>query len=302
MSRVANQALIRLPGALRYFHSIPKIFKTLPGPLLAAHMLAACAVEGDFGRIQPTFFSKTADQFLLNADIMTRGLDRPELDRYEIVLRETGSVLSAPLEFRRQRLDIPLRHPLPPDDVQYERDLLAVPPDAIGGALDRDHQMLTRFGEAARRVIDTYSQQMERILKYDPDLRYQKRDEARARLQENLGYIDTVFSAPGHKLQEYHFALGELRYRDDTAYSAELEASLSHLRDRTAALEYELKHHFGAVLARSERHPSLALSRPAGRFRGRHSQAPITNWQPGAGSEPYGSATPPMKEAAGNQL
>lgn len=295
MSRIANQALIRLHGVLRAFLPIPDILKVLLVPLLAAHMLAACAVEGDFGRIQPTFFSKTADEFLLNADIMTRGLNRPELDRYEIVLRETGSVLSAPLEFAPRTMDIPLRHPLPRDDGRYEREPLAVPPDAIGGALDRDHQMLTRFGEAARRVIDTYSQQMERILRYDPDLRYRKRDEARARLQENFGYIDTVFSAFGHKLQAYHYAIGELRYRDDTAYGSELEASLSHLRDRSAALEYELKHHFGAVLARSERHPSLALAHPHGRFRGRNSFAPQNDWQSGTTKDPYGPIAPGLK-------
>lgn len=293
--RAANFAFICLSGALRSLLPLPGILKTLLIPVLASHMLAACAVEGDFGRIQPTWVSKTADEFLLNANIMTRGLNRPELDRYEIVLRETGSVLSQPLEFAPQLQDMPLRHPLPPNEGRYEREPTAVPPVAIGGALDRDHQMLTRFGEAARRVIDTYSQQMESILRYDPNLRYQKIEEARARLQENFGYIDSVFSAFGHKLQAYHYAIGELRYRDDTAYSGELEASLAHLRDRTAALEYEIRHHFGAVLARSERHTAFAMARSRGRFGLREPYGQQQDIRQGAEVDPYGPASPPLK-------
>ena len=243
----------------------PKFLKNLLAPLILVQMLAACAVEGDFGRIQPTVLSKVTDQFLLNADIMTRGLNRPELDRDEIILREAGHSLTRPLELAPPRLDIPLRHPDETAPSRYERDIQAIPPGLIARTLDQDHQVLTRFGESARRVIRTYGQQMETILKYDPVLRAKKRDEARVRMQENLDYIDSVFAEFGHRLQAYHYAIGAVRAADGR-FAPELEGSLAHLRDRTAALEYELKHYAGAALARGEYQEPRFASRERGVF------------------------------------
>lgn len=237
-----------------------RFIKTLLAPLLLMQLLSACAVEGDFGRIEPTVFSKVTDQVLLNADIMTRGLERPELNRDEIALRESGDILTTPLELVPQVQDIPMRRP---DEVMpgpYERDPQVIPPGLIARSLDRDHQVLTRFGEAARRVIRSYGQQMESILRYDPVLQARKRDEARARMQMNLDYIDTVFASFGHRLQAYHYAIASVRAYEHGRYASEMEASLAHLRDRTAQLDYELKHYAGAVMARGEYHePRLAL-------------------------------------------
>lgn len=245
---------------LRAFFPLYRFFKALIAPLLLMQLLAACAVEGDFGRIEPTVFSRMTDQVLLNADIMTRGLERPELNRDEIALRESGDILTMPLELVPQVSDIPMRRPDEVHPGPYERDPHAIPPGLIARSLDRDHQVLTRFGEAARRVIRSYGQQMESVLRYDPVLQARKRDEARARMQMNLDYIDTVFAGFGHRLQAYHYAIASVRTYEDGRYASEMEASLSHLRDRTAQLDYELKHYAGAVMARGEYHePRLAL-------------------------------------------
>src|SRR5680860_489085 len=130
----------------KFFRAFLHLFKILTTPVLLIHLLSACAVEGDFGRIQPTVFSKISDQVLLNADIMTRGLNRPELNRDEIVLRETGHILTRPLELAPQMTDIP---PQLPEEMRgrYEREVIVPPPGVITRSLDKDHQVLTRFGE-----------------------------------------------------------------------------------------------------------------------------------------------------------
>lgn len=267
-----------------------KFLRRLLAPLLLMQLLSACAVEGDFGRIEPTVFSKTADQFLLNADIMTRGLNRPELDRDEIVLREMGHILAQPLQLAPQVQDIPMRRPDEYGAGPYERAPDVIPPGLIARSLDKDHQVLTRFGEAARRVIRTYSQQMESILRYDPVLRAQKREEARARMQQNLDYIDSVFAAFGHRLQAYHYAIASVRTYEDGRYASELEGSLAHLRDRAASLDYELKHFAGAAMARGEYHePRFALRDDSRRRRHMPAfEAPLRR-QPRAYDPPYGA-------------
>lgn len=270
-----------------------KFLGKLTAPLLLMQLLSACAVEGDFGRIQPTVFSEVTDQFLLNADIMTRGLNRPELDRDEIILREAGHSLTRPLKLAPPIADIP---PQRPDVVrQYERNNRAIPPDMIARSLDKDHQVLTRFGEAARRVLRTYSQQMETILKYDPVLRAKRRDEARARMQENLDYIDSVFAEFVHRLHAYHYAIGAVHAYEDGRFAADLEASLAHLRDRTAALEYELKHYAGAAMARGEYpEPRFAAREPAMHGRPSMYDRPRSEMHR-ENSRPYGSNSDAFK-------
>lgn len=236
-------------------------------PTILALLVSACAVEGDFGRPRPTAFTKLTDTFLLNADIVTRGLNRPELDRDEIILREAGHALIAPLNLAPQMLDIPLRSSEESYNRRYDQSRPFVLPEAIARELDKDHHALTRFGEAARRVLQTYSQRMDSLLRYDPVLKAKKRQEARTRMQENFDYIDSVFTDFGHRLQAYHYAIGDLRTNEDDPFTAELESSLAHLRDRTAALEYELTHYFGAALARAEFQPPKYASQwdPRGR-------------------------------------
>lgn len=232
--------------------------------------MSACAMEGDFGRIRPTVFSEIADDVLLNTDIMTRGLKRPELNRDEIVLREAGDSLRMPLDLAPQTQDIPLRSQAESYGDKYERYNQLLPPQLIARELDKDHQLLTRFGEAARRVLRSYSQQMEDVLRYDPHLRERRREEARVRMQQNFDYIEDVFAEFGHRLQAYHYAIGSVRVHEDSPFMPELQGSLAHLRDRTAALDYELRQYFGAVMARTDYFPSPF---PARDDRGRRSSA-----------------------------
>lgn len=274
MSRVGLIIFSHVFGRYHGVRTLYKITASVFVPLSLALFLSACAVEGDFGRPRPTALTKITDEFLLNADIMTRGLNRPELERDEIILREAGHDLTRPMNLTPQLLDIPLRRRNENYDGRYERNHPIDPAHLIARELNKDHHTLTRFGEAARRVMQTYSQRMESLLRYDPNLRAKRREEARARMQENFDYIDSVFTDFGQRLQAYHYAIGDVRASGDNPMTAELESSLAHLRDRTAALEYELSQYFGAALARAEYHPPRFASR----------------WRPGQGrSEPYGT-------------
>ena len=253
-------------------------------PALLSLLLSACATIGDLGRTRPTVFTKTTDEILLNADIVTRGLVRPELSRDEIVMRETGHRMAKPLDLDPSALNSDYGVPYDGYGGRYGASDPALPLAAMHRELDTDHHLLTQFGVVARRVLITDSQRMESVLKYDPVLRVKEREAARARMQENFNFIESVFEGFGKRLEDYHYAIEDVRALDPNLVVVEVHGSLDHLRDRAASLKYELTHTYGAFLARSEsqfprfasrEHPSYDPGMPyggyadAGRYPGR---------------------------------
>jgi hypothetical protein len=231
-------------------------------PALLTLLLSACATEGDFGRTRPTAFTRATDEVLLNTNIITRGLTWPEFTRDETVLREAGHRLGRPLD------RMPQQGGYKPSKISYdvqmggfgtghwahesENPLLVIDRD-IGS----DHQSLTQFGISANRVLVNDSQRLDTLLRRDRGLRAKERDGARARLQQNYDYIQTVFEEFGRRLRVYHYAIEEVSAREPELVVVEIQGSLDHLRDRATAIKYELDHFFRAAMARSDARPPM---------------------------------------------
>ncbi|MDA7947692.1 MAG: hypothetical protein MPJ78_09470 [Hyphomicrobiaceae bacterium] len=222
-------------------------------PALAA-LLSACAMEGDFGRPQPTFFKKFTDQYIASDTTLlgTRGGSGVTDD--EMAMRNAGNLLSSPLI-----LPEPTMASRGWKDSGYGTDLPPASPELRLEAIDRqlraDHQALTDFGESSRRVLITDSRRMQAVYDHNPYLLEQDRQTARARMRENYDYVIATLKEFATRLQAYHQALQELQDTSPNVPVVEAENTLYHLRDRASSLEYELQNLHGVTLARGQYRP-----------------------------------------------
>ncbi len=222
-------------------------------PMLA-FLLNACAMEGDFGRPQPTFFKKFTDHYLASDTTLlgTRGGSGVTDD--EVAMRNAGNLLSSPLS-----LPDPTMASRGWKDSGYGTDLPPANPDlrlrAIDEQLATDHEALTDFGDAARRVLITDSRRMQAVYDHNPYLLEQDRQTARARMRENYDYVIAVLKDFARRLQSYHQALQDLQVTSPNVPIVEAQNSLFHLRDRAGSLEYELKNLHEVTLARGVYRP-----------------------------------------------
>ncbi len=259
LSVIGDHSAWRIPIAV---FSLPsQIAKFLMLPTLLALLLSACATEGDFGRTRPTAFTKATDEILLNTNILTRGLTWPEFTRDENVLREAGHRLGRSLD----RLP---KGEMRPSKISYDAKMSGYgtghwvhnpesPLLVIDREIGSDHQALTQFGHYSQRVLVNDSQRLDTLMKRDRGLRAKERDMARARLQENFDYIQSVFEDFGRRLQAYHYAIEEVRAHESDVVVVEVRGSLDHLRDRAGSIKYELEHFFRAAMARSDARPPM---------------------------------------------
>ena len=217
-------------------------------PMLAL-LLNACALEGDFGRPQPTFFQKVADRYVASDATLlgTRGGSGVTDD--EVAMRNAGNLLSSPL-----RLPEPTMASRGWKDSGYGTDL---PPanaglrmQAMEEQLAADHQALTEFGRAAQRVLMTDARRMQAVYDHNPYLLVQDRRSARERMRENYDYVIAVLNDFARRLQAYHQAIADFQVASPNVPVVDARNSLYHLRDRAASLEYELKNLHEVTLAR----------------------------------------------------
>ena len=243
----------RTPADLIAFPA--QILKFLLLPALLSQLLSACAFEGDFGRPHPTVFTKLTDEFMLNVDILSRGQVQTQFNRDEIVMREAGERMIRPLHFAARPTNISYDSKLGGYGSGHWIDTPENPIAFLAFQLNSDHQALTMFGEAARRVLASDSRRIDSVLKRDPGLRAQEKRATRIHMQENYEYIESVFEESAGRLKAYHYAIEDLRASAPHVVVSEARGSLHHLRDRIASLNYELSNFFRAALARSDSIP-----------------------------------------------
>ncbi len=243
----------RTPADLFTFPA--QIIKFLLLPALLSLLLSACAIEGDFGRPHPTVFTNLTDEFLLNVDILSRGRVQTEFTRDEIVMREAGERMIRPLQFSARPTNISYDSKLGGYGSGHWTDSPENPIAFLAFQLNSDHQALTMFGEAARRVLASDSARIDSLLKRDPGLRAQEKRATLIHMQENYDYIESVFEESAGRLKTYHYAIEDLRASAPNVVVSEARGSLQHLNDRTASLNYELSNFFRAALARSDSIP-----------------------------------------------
>ena len=222
-------------------------------PALAL-LLNACAIEGDFGRPQPTFFKKLTDKYIASDTTLlgTRGGSGVTDD--EVAMRNAGNLLSSPLN-----LPQPTTASRGWKDSGYGTDLPPADPElgllAIEQQLKDDHQALTDFGNAAKAVLTTDSRRMQAVYDHNPYLLEQDRQTARFRMRENYDYVMATLKDFARRLQAYHQALQDLQTTSPNVPIVEAQNSLYHLRDRASSVEYELQNLHGVTLARGVYRP-----------------------------------------------
>jgi len=236
------------------FRSLPKqIAKVLIISFMLPLVLSACAVKGDFGRPRPTLFDRFADGLLSSETTLLGSRGGSGVTDDEIAMREAGHRLSSPL--------IPVRDgAVGPNGrsgygVRSGPNHNGHPLAAIEVELKMDHQALTLFGNASRRVLVTNGRHMRAVYENDPYLLVEDKRSAREHMRENLDFIESTFKDFGRRLRTFHYSIDEVRTNAPDVVTIELEGSLNHLRDRTASLKYELTHFFRAAIARREYQP-----------------------------------------------
>lgn len=252
-----------------YRRSLPKNMR--PGYIFALLLLPlalnACAMEGDFGRPRPTIFDRVADELLPSATTLLGSRGGSGVTDDEMAMREAGHRLSSPLNPSPQGTFGPYGssgyggYNTRPAARQPGHPLAAIEDELKG-----DHRALTRFGTASRRVLVTDSRRMQAVFEHDPILLVEDKRSSRERMKENFSFIESTFADFGRRLQAFYYAIDEKRANAPDTFTIELEGSLNHLRDRTASLEYELTHYFGAAVARGEYQPPRFASRERPRF------------------------------------
>lgn len=212
-----------------------------------ALILPACAMEGDFGR--PRNYSVLG--FPLDATYWmsdsTHGLSQMaapttfSLTADEIELRETAYRLRV-----QPHNLIPLKLSYSPQ-TSYAGDLNRqqykhgpARMAAIDGELRADHQSLTLFAAAARRVLAADQERMYALTQSREFLSRGDKRNARNRMRRNFAFIEGTFTDMARRISAYQYALDRTRIETPVASTGAVEGSLNHLRDRSASLQYEL--------------------------------------------------------------
>ena len=222
-------------------------------PALAL-LLNGCALEGDLGRPQPTFFKKFTDRYIASDTTLLGTRGGSGVTDEEVAMRSAGNLLSSPLS-----LPEPTMASRGWKDSGYGTDLPPANPElrlrAIEEQLKDDHQALTDFGNAARDVLITDSRRMQAVYDHNPYLLEQDRRSARSRMRENYDYVVATLKDFARRLQGYHVALEDLQTTSPDVPIIEAQNSLYHLRDRASSVEYELQNLHGVTLARGVYRP-----------------------------------------------
>lgn len=217
-------------------------------PATLSFLLSACAVEGDFGRYQPTILQQMTDRLLPSETTLLGSRGGSGVTNDEMAMREAGHRLASPLM------------PLPPPaagarggyGVSGGNNYSPSNPLAvIDESLQIDHQALTQFGLAARRVMFTDRRRMRAVYENDPIILVHDKQTAIVRRKENFAFIEQTFRDFDRRLQAYYYALDESKISQPYLVTVEMDGSLGHLRERTASLQYELTTFFGTAVART---------------------------------------------------
>jgi hypothetical protein len=106
--------------------------------------------------------------------------------------------------------------------------------------LRNDHDALTRFGAAARRVLVADRDRMNALLENDAFLSKGGKRHARNRMRSNFAFIEGTFIDLQRRIAAYQVAFDRTRVETPGVSLAAAEGALNHLRDRASALHYEL--------------------------------------------------------------
>ena len=106
--------------------------------------------------------------------------------------------------------------------------------------IDTDHGALTKFAAAARHVLYADQQRLNAILGSDEFLSRGDKRNGRNRMRRNCAFIEGTMTDMQRRVSAYQYAIDRARIETPDASPAAAEGALNHLRDRGAALQYEM--------------------------------------------------------------
>lgn len=125
----------------------------------------------------------------------------------------------------------------------------------IANDLQADHEALSRFGAAARRVLGADRARAQALVEGAPYLSAGDRRSARNRMRKNFAFIEGTFIDLEQRLDAYQYAIDRTRIETPGASPFAIEGSLNHLRDRAASLHYELSQSYEAAETHAHAYP-----------------------------------------------
>lgn len=250
--------------------------------MVAVLLLPGCARQGDFGRPETyTFLGHPLD-----AAYWTSGLKKGSKSTKfgqtpaETEMRETAYRLRVQIGSLK-----PMKLSLSPETAYAER--LTYEQHTYGPSraalmeqeLEADHQALSRFADAARRVLAADRQRMFALLSSQDYLSKADNRSARNRMRKNYAFIEGTFVDLDKRIAAYDHAIDRTRIETPGVSLASVEGSLNHLRDRAASLHYELSQSYEVAENYAQRRGRGEIPSEFGK-RDRHARAPL-DIQPG---------------------
>ncbi len=226
--------------------------------LALAMLLPSCAMEGDLGRPKTyTLLGYPLDvNYWASSATHVSGPARFSLTPDEIALREASY---------RLRTQV---HNLTPVKVAY------APESAYAGHLTyeqhsngpsravlldhelrADHETLSRFADAARRVLAADRERMFALGDNRSFLTLRDQRSARNRMRKNFATIEGTFIDLERRIASYDHAIDRTRIETPGTSLADVEGSLNHLRDRAASLHYELSQSYQVAEGHAHQYP-----------------------------------------------
>lgn len=206
-------------------------------------LLPSCAMEGDLGRPKTyTLLGHPLDVAYWASSVKhISGPARFALTPDEIDLRDASYRLRTLVHNLR-----PVKVALAAESsyaahLTYEKHRYG-PSRAVllDDELRADHETLSNFANAARRVLAADRERMFALEDNRAYLTLRDQRRARNRMRTNFATVEGTFIDLEKRIASYDHAIDRTRIETPGAPLAAVEGSLNHLRDRAASLHYEL--------------------------------------------------------------
>ncbi len=242
-----RQQVHRAPAVRPRMLPVSALFRKCAAIATVALVLPACAMEGDLGR------PKTYSVLGIPLDA-AYWVDDSTHAFSQIVNPTTYAPTPAEAEMHetayRLRVQphnfIPLKVAYSPQTayagkLRYEQHTYG--PSRMGNIdheLQADHQALSLFGAASRRVLAADRERMHALLVNQEFLTRGNKRNARNRMRRNCAFIEGTFTDLERRTGAYQYAVDRARIETPGPSPFAVEGSLNHLRDRAASLQYEV--------------------------------------------------------------
>ncbi|HEX3441965.1 MAG TPA: hypothetical protein VHT93_16615 [Pseudolabrys sp.] len=218
-------------------------------------LLAGCAPQGDFGRVNPSLVSDGTHDWIGREGAIARGFAPSAFDYTddERVLRDYAYPLIAPPYAQQKWYSVAgdygflQRKPGPSYDVAAYANYLLTSDDRSPAAryarlmddINDDTTRLSSFYETAGRVLDM-DEKRKKSLGFVAYAGPGERGNALARIKENASVVVLVDASLAQRVASYRFALERLVIATPSSQAVEVERALTRLKAQVAYYRHVL--------------------------------------------------------------